>query len=259
MVTGVNEHGHHVRVSNMSYSPGKDPTELGITPADPASDLKSRLTDARESTPHSRGGTKAEHLAAQAPLTEDERRALVMYATGDPDKPTVGTDAYTAPVINNGLRSGDSSHRDIPALDSAIAKGPGFPTRGGRPEGMVYRVVPATAVEHLKRGDTFADPAYTSTTFDPDELPREATKAAGGAPVRMRILVPKGYPGTFTGYGYDIERHGVSAATRQAEWLLPRGTEYRVLSRGKSEIVLEVVPKESAIERAVRTGIDNGA
>lgn len=240
MVTAVNDDGTvDVAAHGIVYN-SVAPSELGAeVPAGTAGRVRAALA----STP-GRNQWSEESIRIRNEATPDERLALAMYATGDVSNSSKGTDAFTAARINSALRNGDDSDPDIAKLDSALARGR-FQTLGGLPEGMVYRTVPSSALEGLVKGSVYVDPAYVSTATDPLEM--ESIKSIVDNPVRLTIIVPKGYPGAPTGVGYDLP----GSEFRQSEWVLPRGTRFRVLSKGAKNVVVEVVPDDAPADAPV--------
>lgn len=167
------------------------------------------------------GGSASEAKTRPEPITKEElARERVRYRDLLDEDELFAAKGYASESykeINGGLRKGKVSrpYQDtIEVLDRAIAKAPA-------PRDMVvYRGMHGAEVrriwEGLKPGDEYSDKGYTSTSAG------ELTSFAGS--IRLTISVPKGYPAA------PIP----SNDPKEAEYLLPRGSTFRVVSIEKS-------------------------
>jgi hypothetical protein len=220
-----------------------DPAVLEAASAGSSLNERRQIARTRTPSPTERGDRTFQSVVEQEDqaFSPEVKAALVRYSTGDASSPTEGTPAMTAFDINRGLRAGDASNPDIALLDQAAATGPGFPARGG--EGLAHRIIPLAALDALPaRGGEYVDPAFVSTATDVGEIPRDAY--GKGKYGKLEILIPDGFPGFTTSTGFDPGHWWKPSVGghRQSEWVLPRGTRFKVLSKGKDKAVLEVVP-----------------
>jgi hypothetical protein len=152
--------------------------------------------------------------AWQDSLTPDELYTLKVYASS----------GYRD--INTALRAastGDAAlTREILAIDAALARS-ALPV-----DTTLYRAAPASAFEGVQVGSVFTDRAYGSTSLSPVIQQDFANylKEAGDTPVYITINAPAGTSG-----GYIS---GILPSMNEQEWLLARGTQYRVTSLTKS-------------------------
>lgn len=142
-------------------------------------------------------------------LSEDHKKALSSYADDQQYK-----------EINGGLRTGklDPKHQaTVDAMDDAISKAPGF-----KDDTVLYRGVGPEVTRHLKEGVEFQDNGYTSTTKNIDV----STEFAMDAVIEMKV--PKGTKAaSMDGAGVQWGKGKKS----ENEYVLPRGTKYRVTGK----------------------------
>lgn len=101
---------------------------------------------------------------------------------------------------------------------------------------VAYRGVKGNGLkffENLKVGDTYQDKGYTSTTIDAGV----AQQFGGSQPyydgLVFRMQLPAGTKGIFPS-GYHEPAYGWTPSMTEAEFLLPRGSKFRVVAqRGK--------------------------
>lgn len=131
-------------------------------------------------------------------------------------------------TLNSQLRFGSSPSQTALRLDAALAK-------GQAPVDMVvHRGTTHYSLTTLKPGDVFQDKGYVSTS----------TGSGFGGDVRMQIHVPKGSTGAFV--------DPISTHQGEKEFLLPRGSRFRVVSSEKiqdgaygstiTKLKLELIP-----------------
>lgn len=100
-------------------------------------------------------------------------------------------------------------------------------------------------IRSLKPGDTYKDPAYTSTSVDYDRTLRRYSMdpRAGGPGVMLTVVVPRGTKGAYL----PAKNSGNQ---QESEFLLARGTTYRLLSTeqdtktGVTHAVVELVGQD---------------
>jgi ADP-ribosyltransferase exoenzyme len=134
--------------------------------------------------------------------------------------------------INDALRSNKSGSKNIKGyiqdIDAVMNESPGAPTNM-----LVYRGV-STRYKDFQPGDIFQDNGYPSTSIS--EYNADSWKSGG----TLEIRVPKGHKGIYI--------DTISNAPQEQEFLLPRGTKFRVVSNNRNQItnkfrmVLEIVP-----------------
>ena len=137
--------------------------------------------------------------------------------------------------MNEALRdpqiSEDGYKPTIDALDKAIETAPPLSE-----ELVTYRGVKGNGLdffEALKVGDVYEDKGFTSTTIDPGV----AQQFGGSLPyydgLVFRMKLPSGTKGIFPS-GYHEPMYGWTPSMTEAEFLLPRGSKFKVLAqRGK--------------------------
>jgi hypothetical protein len=85
--------------------------------------------------------------------------------------------------------------------------------------------------QNLKVGDTYEDKAYTSTTIDAGVAQQFGKTDDDGLVFRMKL--PAGTKGIFPS-GYHEPMYGWTPSMTEAEFLMPRGSKFRVVAqRGK--------------------------
>jgi hypothetical protein len=137
--------------------------------------------------------------------------------------------------MNEALRdpqiSEDGYKPTIDALDKAMEIAPPLSE-----EVVAYRGVKGNGLDffdRLKVGDTWEDKGFTSTTIDP----AIAERFGGSQPyydgIIFRIKLPAGTKGIFPS-GYHEPMYGWEPDTSEAEFLMPRGSKFKVVAqRGK--------------------------
>jgi len=172
-------------------------------------------------------------------ISDDEMLAIQDYQSG--------SGAYGA--VNLALREGDdrlfssekaTADRIIPRLDSVIADAPPL-----KEEMTTYRGIwgaeETATFTSMKPGDTFTDLGFTSTSMNRRIAENFARSDKANAGVVLEIVNPKGSKGIFPlairtemtpQYVFDLSEN---------EWLIPRGSAFRVLSVTGKDIKVEVV------------------
>lgn len=139
-------------------------------------------------------------------------------------------------ALRDPLISTDNVATTIAALDGAIEYAPPLDTPI-----TVYRGVKGNGLdffESLKVGDTYSDKGYSSTSLDPAIGAKFANAESGYYQgIVIRIKLPAGAKGVFPSSVTGIE----SQFSREAEFLLPRDTKFRVLSNQGKVWDVEVV------------------
>jgi hypothetical protein len=137
--------------------------------------------------------------------------------------------------MNEALRdpqiSDDGFKPIIDALDKAMEIAPPLSE-----EVVAYRGVKGNGLDffdRLKVGDTWEDKGFTSTTIDP----AIARRFGGSQPyydgIIFRMKLPAGTKGIFPS-GYHEPMYGWEPDTSEAEFLMPRGSKFKVVAqRGK--------------------------
>jgi hypothetical protein len=112
----------------------------------------------------------------------------------------------------------------IDGMDKAIASAP--PTTSDM---TVYRGIKGNGLdffETLKTGDTFNDKGFVSTTLDTDVATAFSVQGTMYQGIVMRMRLPAGtaglFPTSITGLG--------SLSSREAEFVLPRNSNFKVLN-----------------------------
>lgn len=163
---------------------------------------------------------EAQRLAED--LDTDEATAMARYRTA----------GYVD--INEALRSGSTSDAQqvvVDLIDGAIAKGVA-PTNAVTYRGVKKDATLKAQLLKLKPGDSFSDPAYLSTTLDPEYAQDRARfHTAKSAGIMMSLEIPKGFTCAFVGGAED-------------EVILPREATLEVVSitereNGGVEVVLK--------------------
>lgn len=134
------------------------------------------------------------------------------------------------------MRASELAQRDeyIAQLDNLMAQAPPLERAT-----VTYRGVKndefARTLRTLRAGDTFTDAGYVSTDIN-RQIANNFARADG---VVIEIVNPAGTRGMVPlAYRVEVaERHMVG----EMEWLLPRGTTFRVVSNDGARIVVEVV------------------
>lgn len=122
-----------------------------------------------------------------------------------------------------------SGIKSIRAIDGALQN-----TKNFALPITVHRGVPGKVVAGLKKGDTFTDHGYVSTTFS-----RSISKSFSEG-TRLEIKLPKGFKFISVPSAAD---HGLKSghAKHEAEVILPRSTVFRIRSINKGRIVVDAV------------------
>jgi len=151
-----------------------------------------------------------------------------------------GSKAYD---MNEALRDdqiSDDGYKPIfDSLDKAIETAPALSE-----ELVTYRGVKGNGLdffETLKVGDTWEDKGFTSTTIDPGV----AQQFGGSLPyyegLVFRMKLPAGTKGIFPS-GYHEPMYGWSPDTSEAEFLLPRGSKFKIVAQRGKVWDIELVP-----------------
>jgi hypothetical protein len=135
--------------------------------------------------------------------------------------------------INEALRdpliSDDAYQPTIDALDKAMDIAPPLSE-----ELVAYRGVKGNGLDFFttkKVGDTWEDKGYTSTTIDAGVAQQFASSYSEGLVFRMKL--PAGSKGIFPA-GYHEPLNGWTPSTTEAEFLIPRGSKFKIVAqRGK--------------------------
>ena len=134
----------------------------------------------------------------------------------------------TGYTINEALRDPQISEGQvqpyIDGLDNAIKDA------SSTSEDMtVYRGIKGNGLdffESLKSGDVFQDKGFVSTTLDPKTVTKFSVQGSMYQGIVMRMQIPAGSKGLFpmsvTGMG--------QASSREAEFILPRDSKFKILS-----------------------------
>ena len=145
--------------------------------------------------------------------------------------------------MNEALRdpqiSEDGYKPKIDALDKAMEIAPPLSE-----ELVTYRGVKGNGLdffEKLKVGDIWEDEGFTSTTIDPGV----AQQFGGSLPyyegLVFRMKLPAGTKGIFPS-GYHEPLYGQSADTSEAEFLMPRGSKFKIVAQRGKVWDIELVP-----------------
>ncbi len=173
-----------------------------------ASGTPNPLTD-REQKTIKQWGLKNRH---DAEITASQRAALVEYRRS------------TAFDVNAFLRGETTTMDKVDIdritghIDAAIAKA------SLDKNVTVYRGIPMDL--HLETGDILRDPAFLSTTFNPEQAVFNFSMGPGNKSTVLQIEVPKGHHGLYTEglapRGYEM------GAGQEQELLLPRNTKIHI-------------------------------
>lgn len=142
-------------------------------------------------------------------------------------------------TINEALRDPNISEAQvqpwIDGMDKAIEAAPALAK-----ETTVYRGIKGNGLdffESLKAGDVFQDKGFVSTTLDTDVATKFSVQGGMYQGVVLRMNLPAGtkglFPTTVTGLS--------SISSREAEFVLPRGSKFRVLNTEGKVWDVEVV------------------
>jgi hypothetical protein len=137
--------------------------------------------------------------------------------------------------MNEALRdpqiSEDGYKPTIDALDKAMEIAPPLSE-----EVVAYRGVKGNGLDffdRLKVGDTWEDKGFTSTTIDPAIARRFGGEQPYYDGIIFRMKLPAGTKGIFPS-GYHEPMYGWEPDTSEAEFLMPRGSKFKVVAqRGK--------------------------
>ena len=141
--------------------------------------------------------------------------------------------------MNEALRdpqiSTDQLAYEIAGLDGAIESAPPL-----KSDITVYRGIKGNGLdffEGLKKGDVYTDKGFVSTTLDTDVATKFAVQGNMYQGVILRMKLPAGtkglYPTSVTGL--------TSLSSREAEFLLPRDTSFKVINNEGKVWDVEVV------------------
>jgi hypothetical protein len=138
--------------------------------------------------------------------------------------------------LNDALRDpqvSESAFKDtIEFLDRAIETAPPL-----REEVIAYRGVKGNGLnffEKLTVGDVFEDKGYVSTTIDAGVAQQFGTSGSMYQGLAMRIKLPAGSKGIFPSGYKDQSEENWDRNASEAEFLLPRGSKFKVTAiRGK--------------------------
>ena len=149
----------------------------------------------------------------------------------------------TAYDMNEALRDdqiSDDGYKPIfESLDKAIEIAPPLSE-----ELVAYRGVKGNGLdffESLKVGDVYEDKGFTSTTIDPGV----AQQFGGSMPyydgIVFRMKLPAGTKGIFPS-GYHEPMYGWTPSMTEAEFLLPRGSKFKIVAQRGKVWDIELVP-----------------
>lgn len=170
------------------------------------------------------------------------------FALSDEDRDTLDNFGFpgTAYMVNQRLQAGDTKDaptaRVVKTLDKLMRP---------EPAATLHRVQDAERIDSLKVGDTYTEHGYTSTLKNPDDLSqfesgsRYAPEGATGSRHRVEVQVPEGHA------RLDTDRYvpgKYAMGPVQGEVVLPRGTTFRVVSKGARNVVEVVSSKYKALE-----------
>lgn len=143
--------------------------------------------------------------------------------------------------INEALRdpqiSDDGYKSTIDLLDRAIDTAPPL-----RDELVAYRGVNGDGskfFETLKVGDIWEDKGYTSTTIDAGVAQQFGMTSMQGLVFRMKL--PAGTKGIFPS-GYHEPMYGWTPSMTEAEFLMPRGSKFKIVAKRGKVWDIEFVP-----------------
>ena len=227
IVNPVLKHGSHDQKTHGNWASGnyenlaewyKDETKVFSSDAEKELYLKEKLFSQR-----SEGFTEMAHPEFSMAISAYEGR--------------------TAYDMNEALRdnqiSDDGYKAIFESLDKAIETAPPLSE-----ELVTYRGVKGNGLdffEKLKVGDTWEDKGFTSTTIDPGV----AQQFGGSLPyyegIVFRMKLPAGTKGIFPS-GYHEPMYGWQADTSEAEFLLPRGSKFKIVAQRGKVWDIELVP-----------------
>jgi len=138
--------------------------------------------------------------------------------------------------LNDALRDPQVSERSfkdtIEFLDKAIETAPPL-----REEVIAYRGIKGNGLnffEKLTVGDVFEDKGYVSTTLDAGVAQQFGTSGSMYQGLAMRLRLPAGSKGIFPSGYKDQSEENWDRNANEAEFLLPRGSKFKVTAiRGK--------------------------
>lgn len=138
-----------------------------------------------------------------------------------------------------GMSNSEQFEKVRDSLDAAFSKAAPL-----KEDVVTYRGFRPGSSEHLeslKIGDTFEDPGYASSSADENVAVRYSKGGGEGKPGPVAIItIPKGSKGI-----YIPEALGEDDF-EEKEFLLPRGTKFKVVSKDGNKIGLEVVQNGKA-------------
>ena len=145
----------------------------------------------------------------------------------------------TGYTINEALRDPQISEEQvqpfIDGLDNAIKEATPITE-----DMTVYRGIKGNGLdffEALKSGDVFQDKGFVSTTLDPKTVTKFSIQGGMYQGIVMRMQIPSGSKGLFpmsvTGMG--------QASSREAEFILPRDSKFKILSNEGKVWDVEVI------------------
>jgi hypothetical protein len=172
-------------------------------------------------------------------ISPDEMKAMEDYMSG--------SGAYG--VVNIALREGEAelypsqkatADRIIPNIDSVITDAPPLKEELTTYRGLFGSEQTATFTS-MKAGDTYTDMGFASTSMNRRVAETFARSDKANAGVVLEIVNPKGSKGIFPlAARTEITSRFVSDISED-EWLIPRGTTFKVLSVAGKDIKVEVV------------------
>jgi hypothetical protein len=135
-------------------------------------------------------------------------------------------------ALRDPLISKSRYQNTIDSLDKAIQTAPPLSE-----EVIAYRGIKGNGLnffETLKVGDVFEDKAYVSTTVDAGVAQQFGSSGSMYQGLAMRMKLPAGSKGIFPSGYKDLAREDWERNTDEAEFLLPRGSKFKVTAiRGK--------------------------
>jgi len=127
---------------------------------------------------------------------------------------------------------------DIKLIDSAMDKWE------QKDNIIVYRGARAKRYEGWAVGDERTIPAFVSTSVSKREAQRfcKYAEKEGDTPIMIEIYVPKGARGIYIGENSAYPDQKNAEFLKEGEFLLGRGSKYRVIERNDNLLKLEVIP-----------------
>ena len=146
--------------------------------------------------------------------------------------------------LNEALRDpqiSDRGYKDtVEMLDRAIKTAPPLSE-----EVIAYRGIKGNGLnffEKLKVGDVFEDKGYVSTTIDAGVAQQFGTSGSLYQGLAMRLKLPAGSKGIFPSGYKDQSIDNWDRNASEAEFLLPRGSKFKVVAQRGKVWDVELIP-----------------